>query len=389
MARPCISSLIVLMTILPLSAADLPPLQSINIPPDVKVGRFHVVRAGESEIILLDTATGKLYRATPKDYLPLVELFGQEAEKKPAPKAGALRLPGQIVPGRVVRAYPQLEGRIEKLFVAEGDNVKQGDLLAAVEVARFGERVNVERARLEAAEARLKELKAGGVEELNNLLAVVQRTLRSETGLKEHIAELEKRAKLAATPATATELEKGRKELSLTRNRLTALQLKAEVARKAQDTKQLEKVELDVKAAEHLLRLAKLELDACAVRSPDHGVVVARKREVGSLVKTDSVLFEIADLRNLEVELAVHECDLSSIRGGQSCTIVPQAFEKVDPFRKRHPDGYAGEVSALSSSVDPATATTRVRVKVRIPDDEGVYLRPGMSVTVAFKLAEK
>jgi hypothetical protein len=64
---------------------------------------------------------------------------------------------------------------------------------------------------------------------------------------------------------------------------------------------------------------------------------------------------------------------------------MPEAFRNHEPFRQKHPGGYAGRVSRLMPIADRAKGAVPVRVKIDIPDGEvGEYLRPDMSVLVSF-----
>ena len=71
---------------------------------------------------------------------------------------------------------------------------------------------------------------------------------------------------------------------------------------------------------------------------------------------------------------------------GQECLVMPEAFQKNETFLKKHPKGYSGKVSRLMPTADRAKGAIPVRVKVSVPrEEEGVYLKPDMSVIVSFK----
>jgi hypothetical protein len=85
----------------------------------------------------------------------------------------------------------------------------------------------------------------------------------------------------------------------------------------------------------------------------------------------------MADLSDLEVDLSIQERDIAGVFKGQKCRVVAEAF------RDRKP--YPGFVSRLMPTADRAKGAIPVRVKLRVPrEEEGVYLKPDMSVIVSF-----
>ena len=84
----------------------------------------------------------------------------------------------------------------------------------------------------------------------------------------------------------------------------------------------------------------------------------------------------MADLSDMEVDLAIAERDIGRAFKGQRCKVVAEAF----PDRS-----YDGEVSRIMPQADRAKGAVPVRVKIAIPrDEEGKYLRPDMGAIVTF-----
>jgi len=140
--------------------------------------------------------------------------------------------------------------------------------------------------------------------------------------------------------------------------------------------------------------LVKLQwkLDNCIVRAPVSGVILTKQAEEGSLVNPSAFsnglsasLCDMADLAELEVDLAIPERDVSRIiefrldpknKKPQKCQVRSDAFpHKV----------YEGFVSRIMPTADQSKAAVPVRVKIVIPAAEaGVYLRPQMNAAVTF-----
>jgi hypothetical protein len=76
--------------------AQRPPLPGMGGFGFPEVGRYQAVRATDDSIILIDTTTGELYRATPRDIKPFSERPKPEARKDglpPLPKDTLKDLP--------------------------------------------------------------------------------------------------------------------------------------------------------------------------------------------------------------------------------------------------------------------------------------------------------
>lgn len=129
--------------------------------------------------------------------------------------------------------------------------------------------------------------------------------------------------------------------------------------------------------AEFELRQARLEVQRLEdekglgrVTSPIAGVVVARHVEQGEAISAGAVLFEVADLSALEIELYVPERHLARLRTGLPVEVTA---EGAGDARLR------GEIERIAPTVDPRSGT--VKVTVALGDgtiDAERRLRPGM-----------
>jgi multidrug resistance efflux pump len=159
----------------------------------------------------------------------------------------------------------------------------------------------------------------------------------------------------------------------------------------------------DKEAAEALKRQAQADLDKaqwkldnCFIYAPVTGTILTKKAEKGNLVNPlaysnglSASLCDMADLADLEVDLSIQERDVSAVFKGQRCTVMPEAFQKYEPFLAKHPHGYDGYVSRLMPIADRAKGALPVRVKVQVPkEEEGVYLKPDMGAVVSFQKPE-
>lgn len=74
---------------------------------------------------------------------------------------------GSIVPVSKVKLQPEVVGQVQAIFVEEGDEVEEGDLLLKIAAGDIEAKILAQRAAVNAANARLRELEAGAtIEEL-------------------------------------------------------------------------------------------------------------------------------------------------------------------------------------------------------------------------------
>jgi cobalt-zinc-cadmium efflux system membrane fusion protein len=239
-----------------------------------------------------------------------------------------LMAPAELQPNadRIARVGPRVPGRIARVIVALGANVRAGQALATIRSPAVAEAA----ATLDSARA------------TENL---ARRSLARERDLFERKVSAQREV-LEAEAALAT----------------------AEAA---------------VRAAE--ARLATMGFSApsgdaqgsdpvVTVTSPIAGTVIERTAAADAPVGPDSVLFTIVDLSSLWLTVRVPETSASAIRTKQHVSVV------VGALPDRHVEG---RVEYIAPIVAPETRTVDVRVQV---PNRGRELRPGMSATARFDL---
>ncbi|OAI47794.1 hypothetical protein AYO44_08845 [Planctomycetaceae bacterium SCGC AG-212-F19] len=133
--------------------------------------------------------------------------------------------------------------------------------------------------------------------------------------------------------------------------------------------------EADVSIAKAELRIAQTRLDGTIVRAPITGTVLTKKVEVGSMVNpTAASICEMADLRQLEVDVWVQEQDFAKVSIGQKCLIQVEASPKTQ---------YQGRVARILPLVDRSKGAVGVRVRLDASKTMDT-LRPEMRARVEF-----
>jgi RND family efflux transporter MFP subunit len=139
--------------------------------------------------------------------------------------------------------------------------------------------------------------------------------------------------------------------------------------------------DLDSKKAQYAVAVArwekaKTQRDYAVIRAPFAGVVTEKYARIGQKVIEDGnePLFKITATEPLLARVYLPEDRLLKVRVGERVEVVPERF----------PDAKTtGEVQFISPSVDAASGTFQVVVKVRREPGKSV-LRPGMAVQVRF-----
>lgn len=244
----------------------------------------------------------------------------------PYQAATQLNAAGYVVAQRKASVASKATGRLEWLGVAEGSQVKAGQVIARLENRDAQAQVEQANASVNAAKAELMDA-----------------------------------------------------EQALTRARDLARQKFISVS--ALDTAQarFDKAKAGVGVAQANRRAAQVAADQTQIRAPFDGVVLTKTANVGDVITPFSSALEskgavvtMADMETLEVEADVSEANVAKIRVGQPCEIQLDAFPE-----KR----LRGVVSRTVPTVDRAKAT--VLVKVHFVDRDRAVL-PEMSAKVAF-----
>ena len=227
----------------------------------------------------------------------------------------------------LVEVTALIRGRVVKVHVDVGQDVKKGTLLALLHSVDLG----VAEGEYLKAEARLEEAERSHVraKELYESSAV-------------SLAELQRReAAMKAARAEARE----------TRNRLELLGVSRE--------------EIDRLDREHTIK-ADMPL-----RAPFDGRVITRNITRGEVVETDQKLFTVANLTDVWVIGNVPEKDVRFIRKDQNVNVVLAAYPHAL---------LSGTITYVGDVLDPATRTMSLRVTVPNPDR---LLKPEMFAMIS------
>ncbi|MGE8722331.1 efflux RND transporter periplasmic adaptor subunit [Leptospira terpstrae] len=238
-----------------------------------------------------------------------------------------LQLPGTVSydMNSVAKVGSRVSGRINQVFVKEGEHVKKSTALASIQSVELG----TTEANYLKARARLEALKVQA-DRAKDLYE------RKVTSAKEYEISL-------------MDYKSVKAEMETSRNALENLGLNdAEITN---------------------LEAGKYNSKNLYIRTPISGTVTVREAIIGQAVNARDNLFTVADLSVLWINLEVYEKDLASIRVGNEAKVIPIGSKD---------ESLKAVVSHVGDVIDPIKKTAEIRLEVR--NSKG-RLRPGQSVT--------
>ena len=223
--------------------------------------------------------------------------------------------PGSIEAFQQVQITARVAGAVDRVAFAEGQNVKQGDVLVTVETERYQVAVDLAKAALDRAEA------------------------------SEHSAEAEvarRQGAVAAHPGIVAGSEIAQYETQVATSKA------------------------DVASATQAVRVAQLNLRDAFVRAPIAGVVQSRTVQAGQYLQPGAVLATLLQRDPLLLRFGVTEQDAPRIKVGMMANMVLRESTRT----------YQAKVMLVAEAADPATRL--VPVTAEVDDTEHKYwLRPG------------
>lgn len=294
---------------------------------------------------------------------------------KPASSSNGsmLDFKGYILPVQPIVVSPKVSGTIVKLHFGEGSHVKKGDVLAELEdidckADFFRAQWTAETARQQLAEAQTSQPKEIGQSEAEMEKAKLE--------LAQLQADFERARDLYYKQAASkTEYEEAETRFRAAEQHMRSMDYGLGTTRLALAQK-IATLRTQSEQAEADLAKARWRLECCTVRSPSSGTILKKNAEEGSLASSGASLCELANLSELEVEVAIPECDIRKIKTGQRCQVRTDAF----PDRV-----YAGAVSRVMPVANRVQSAIPIRVKIAVPqEEEGIYLKPEMIAQVSF-----
>jgi HlyD family secretion protein len=286
-----------------------------------------------------------------------------------------LLLSGNIEAHESLLSFQQVQARIVQLPVEEGQFVKAGTLLAAVDDSVYRQQVAIAEAALKADQAQLlsaeQSLVAAQASVQSSQADLAQRKLDQD-----HYQTLwdQQVASKNSLDLAQTAYKQSNASVSRSQALLDAATENVKVARD------------NVDRAQQDLKMAQITQAYTVLYAPFSGVVVTRDTELGEVMLPGAPVVTLADLDHVWLRAYINETDFGRVRWGESAVVTTDSY----PGSNFH-----GHISFISSEAEftPKSVETHAervtlvyRIKIDL-DNPDYALKPGMPADAKIELA--
>ncbi len=270
----------------------------------------------------------------------------------------------------------KIPGRIVSRFFEEGDWVDQGKVLGKLDDEDLRNRLEVARATLMSAQARLSKLLAGSrPEEIREAEAAVNQVKSDLENKRAHYERMKPLFERGVIPRDSLDnAEAAFKIAKAAFERAMETYLLVKEGPRKED---IDEARAQVEQTQATVKLNETQLSYTTLYSPISGVVLVKSGEIGEVVNPGTSIVTLADIENVWLKAYIPETDLSKIKWGQEVLVTTDLRPKKE---------YKGKISFISSQAEftPKSIQTEkervtlvYRIKVDIPNRD-MELKPGM-----------
>lgn len=296
---------------------------------------------------------------------------------------------GKVETPREVRVTANMMGRIDSILVEEGDQVRQGDLIATMDSDELKARLVQAKSRLEEVRTRLLEVEAGP--RTQELEAARARLNEAQAVLDESKTVLDRQRKLLegglVSQAQYDEAER-RFQVAVAKHRSVQEELSLLRAGTREEVRevalaQVKRAEADVKHVEALMEESK-------ILAPISGQVLWKYMEAGEVIimQRPQPILTIGDLSQVVVRAEIDESEIQKVQPGLEAMISADAYPGQE---------FIGKVAQVASSVGRKKIQTEspqemldvkvLEATIKLPP--GVPLKLGLTVDVRIRVLKK
>ncbi len=282
--------------------------------------------------------------------------------------------------GGQVDVGSELIGRIAKIYVKVGDEVKPGDPLAALDSKDYQARLKESEYELEAALSRLAEVRSGSrPEEIKRARAVLDGAMaeyelarknlirHKDLYKKGFIAEHQLEEKVSAFKVAKARVRERMQELTL--------------LEKGPKPETLDFYAKSAEAARAAAALNRSLLEKSVIRSPISGRVIRRLMQEGETIIPEIPMLTVADVSAVRVNAEVDETDIGRIALGDTADITSDAYPgQVWKGVIAEINDYVGERKVKPNNTAKNMDMKVIQVKLALK--EKTPLKLGMTVDV-------
>jgi len=270
----------------------------------------------------------------------------------------------------------KISGRIVNRPFEEGDWVEKGQILGRLDDEDLRNRVEVARATLVSARARLDKLLAGSrPEEIRQAEAALQ---QAQFDLDNKRLTYDRMKMLHEKQVIAKEsYDNAETAFKVAKAGLDRAKENYQLVREGPRKEDIDDARAQVEQARASLNLAETQLGYSVLHSPLSGVILVKSGEIGEVVNPGTPILTIADIEKVWLKAYIPETDLGKVKWGQAVIVTTDLHPRKE---------YKGTLSFISSQAEftpkniqtekeRVTLVYRIKVDLQNPDRE---LKPGM-----------
>ena len=270
-------------------------------------------------------------------------------------------------------------GKIAKIYVEEGDEVDEGDILAKLDtdylelaltqaqVALTGQEIAVSQAEINVTKAEIALEKAEDAwldtESAGNKVKRLKRSLEWE--LENDPEDTEKIRAIQEDLREAWDNFFRVASDSTDAREVKAKEMEVELAKQS-----VEQTKHSLQQSQQSVEQAQKQLDEATITAPFDGVVASVDADEGDSVSATMTIINLIDLTSMELEVEVDEIDIAEVKPGQ------RAIIEVDALPALQLEGEVASISLLSTETG-GLVLYEVTIDFDVP--QGYNLKIGMS----------
>lgn len=295
------------------------------------------------------------------------------------------------IDAEVVRIAAAVPGRLDKLLVADGEQVSAGQVLFRIADASYRQELALAEAELAAVQAQLADTERLLESERANATAAQDEVSRARANLDLANRTLERTQAMAADGyASQQTLDEARTAVG---DAEVSLRQALEGARAAENEIQTARaLKAEVRANEALVAIARRELEKTTVRAPIAGRVAGLRLAVGEFLQPGEPLFTLIDTASWHARALFRETDLKHLRVGdpaqvyvmidQSTPITGQVAEIGWGVVSDDALGAFGDLPYVARTLNWVRVAARFPVRIALADPPARLMRVGASAVV-------
>jgi len=284
-----------------------------------------------------------------------------------------ISLSGIIEPAETMKVQASVGGRVTVLHVKENQHVNKDQLLLSIKNDSQKRQVELSRLQLEINENNVNDgetqleltrmqisISKNNVGDLETNLRDIKRRLMEEQTLFEQGSS-------TRSQYDSLQLQYSRGEVSL-KNAILSLQKSKKEINRTQIS--MKNSQLALERSQQELEKAEEALEDTQLRAKIGGIIIGKSFEEGEVISPGAVLFQIINIKQVEIPILVDEADLPLIKEGQAVVFTTPSYRDKE---------FTGIIDRISWTSDPETGRFPLYVKAANP---GLKLRAGMSAKV-------